>query len=187
MADDMTLHDAIRTRRTVHLYRPDPVPDAVVDRALAAAHLAPCHRLTWPWRFLKVGKQTRVPLAALGVRVKEKRGALTDAQKAKVVGKILDPHALIVVTRILVEDAFQSREDFAATACAVQNLQLSITADGYGAKWSTGGLTRDAETYTLLGVDPALEQIEGFVWIGVPKGVGRVPRPELVAHVRELP
>ncbi len=82
----------------------------------------------------------------------------------------------------------RAAEDYAACACAVQNLMLSVHADGYGAKWGTGGVTTDLETYRIVGIDPDVERVLGFLWVGVPEVVPRGPnRPELSAVVRRVP
>ena len=49
----------------------------------------------------------------------------------------------------------------------------------------TVGITRHAEAYALLGIDPAVEQIVGFLWVGQPSRPHPAPvRPPLSAHVR---
>ena len=55
----MELFEAIRGRRSVHLYKPDPVPEDLVMRLLEAATWAPSHRNSQPWEFLLVGPETR--------------------------------------------------------------------------------------------------------------------------------
>ncbi len=143
----MDVHAALRTRRTIHAYVPGPVPDEVVHRALEAAHHAPCHKLTWPWRFTLVGLAVRQQLAEHAVEVKAaKKGTLSPAQQAAIRAKALNPGVLIVVSQVRCDDPTRRREDYAACAAAIQNLQLSAHADGYGTKWSTGGTTRTART-----------------------------------------
>jgi nitroreductase len=46
------LFNAIFNRRTIKDFKPDPVPDAVLERALGAGLWAQNHRLTQPWRFV---------------------------------------------------------------------------------------------------------------------------------------
>lgn len=58
------LFDAIHTLRAVRRFRPDPVPDALVERVVAAATRAASARNTQPWAFLAV-RDTRLK-AALG-------------------------------------------------------------------------------------------------------------------------
>ena len=47
-------HDRMRTRRTVREYSSDPVPDAVIDQAIAVAGSAPSGANLQPWRFVVV-------------------------------------------------------------------------------------------------------------------------------------
>ncbi len=180
-------HQVVRTRRTIHKYLPESVEPAAIDRALEAAHYAPNHRLTWPWRFTRVGPETRKAITDLAVKVKEEKAPLSDHQRDGVRRKVSNPAALIVVSLVRTDDAFQAREDYAATSCAIQNLMLSLHADGVGSKWSTGAVTRRPETYALLDIPEAQEEIVGFIWVGVPELVPTIQRPELLLHVRETP
>jgi nitroreductase len=183
----MDARDALLGRRTPSHWAPDPVDPAVLDRALQAAHRAPCHRHTWPWRFLVVGPATRARLADVAVAVKAKGGELPAAQVEAIRRGSLDPAALIVVARVEHPDPFRAREDYAAVACAVENLMLSAWADGVASKWGTGAVTRAAETYAVLGLDPAVTPIEGFLWLGHPARFPDVQRPPLDDVVRRLP
>jgi nitroreductase len=44
----------VRTRRSVRAYLPDPIPDAVLDRCLDLALLAPNSQNLEPWQFIEV-------------------------------------------------------------------------------------------------------------------------------------
>lgn len=48
-ADD--LHTFLRTRRSIRRFRPDPVPDAAIERILTSAAYAPSAHNLQPWRF----------------------------------------------------------------------------------------------------------------------------------------
>ena len=184
----MDTHKAIRTRRTAHLWQAVSVPDEVIRRGLEAAHCAPCHRLTWPWRFVLPGPVTRDRLFEIGVQLKAtKTGSeITDDFRRKMEPKLLNP-ALVVVTQRISDNPRMFEEDYAACACAIQNLCLSVHADGFYSKWSTGGLTTHAQTYEVLGVASDVERIIGFVWIGTPARVPSAPkRSDLDEHTRRL-
>lgn len=185
----MDVHTAIHQRRTVHHYLPEPVDDAIVERALSAAHMAPCHKHTWPWRFLRVGPRTRETLIDIGLDLKAARcgGTLPPERAEAVRTKMGNPAHLIVVTRVKTDDPFRAREDYAAVATAIQNFMLSAQADGVGTKWGSGGVTRDPRSYEALGVDPDTEQIEAFLWLGVPRIIPEIRRPSLDEVVRTLP
>src|SRR5215212_11706364 len=48
------LHNFLRTRRSVRRFKPDPVPDAVIQSVLATATFAPSAHNRQPWRFCVV-------------------------------------------------------------------------------------------------------------------------------------
>ena len=185
----MDARQAILERRTAHLWKsPDEggaVPDVVVKRALEAAHSAPCHKFTWPWGFVWAGPETRAEIFDLGVSLKCPNKAPSPRVLEKLTAKMKNPAHLVAVTQTLVEDPFTSREDYAACARASQNMALSIHADGFASKWSSGGLTCHTETYRLLGVSQSTHTLIGFVWIGVPQATPAKPdRSPLNTHIR---
>jgi nitroreductase len=52
--DSMGVMDAIRRRRSIRKFRPDPVPEPAVRELLEAARLAPSGGNSQPWRFMVV-------------------------------------------------------------------------------------------------------------------------------------
>lgn len=180
----MDVHEALRTRRTIQRFAPGPIDPAALDRALEAASFAPNHKLTWPFRFVLAGPEAREVLFRVGLRLKaQKKGASPELERA-VRQKMLDPAELVVVSQVLADDPARREEDYAACCAAIQNLMLSLHADGIGTMWGTGGPTRDAEALAALGLDPARDRVVGFVWVGraelVPSAPKRPPLPELV-------
>jgi nitroreductase len=162
------IFDIIASRRTVHEYRDGALPDGTLERALDAAVAAPNHRMTEPWRFRRVGPNTRAELLAIYLDLKTAAtGTLTEGRTTRLRAKFMTPAELLVVSRVRHDDPSVAREDYAAIACAVQNLTLALHADGVGSKWTTGAVTRDSRTYEALGVDFDSERIEGFVWAGI--------------------
>jgi nitroreductase len=138
-----------------------------------------------------VGRQSREALADISIDLKASRagGPLDETTVESIRRKILNPGQLVVVTQSRDADPERAREDYAAVSCAVQNMMLSLHADGLGSKWSTGAVTRDPRTYDHLGVDPSVNEIVGFVWVGkAGKDVPKVKRRRALDDiVRELP
>lgn len=180
----MDTHTALLSRRTIHSFLPDVVPQAVLDRAVEAAHHAPSHRMVWPWRFTRLGPVARGAVAARAVALKAKGGVLPADEDAAIRAKFLDVPELWVASQIVHDDPARALEDYAAVACAIENLSLSLHADGVGSKWSTGAITTDAVTYAAASVDPSLERIVGFLWIGRAREVPQIKRPEWTTVVR---
>ena len=190
----MDLSDAILARRTIKEFRPDSVPDGALERALNAGLWAQNHRMTEPWRFTLLGPETQralaeagaaaqlqslPPTADEGVRAKVRAGALQ---------KLMSKPRIVVVTCLLTGDAFQRREDYAAVCCAIQNIHLAAWAEGLGMQWHTGKQTQQPQTYVLLGIDPAGEEIVGFLYFGYPALVPPPPMRKPLAEVlRRLP
>ena len=175
----------IRGRRSVDLYEPDPVPNAVILEAIDVARWAPNHKLTQPWRFYLIGPATRRGVTDLAVE-------LDVAKKGERAGPVrrarLDavPGFLALTTRRS-DDALLDREDYAACCCAAHNLMLYLWQRGIGTKWTTGGITRDPRFYALLGIDATKESVVGFIWYGKPKVVPTQERKPAAGLVTELP
>jgi nitroreductase len=183
----LDLHTLLHTRRTIHRYLPDPLPPEVLERALAAAHMAPCHRLTWPWRFRVLGPAARERLIPIAVAEKARKAPVSDEQQAAIAAAYRTPPALVLVTSARSAKPEVERENYAATATAIQNLMLAAHADGFGTKWSTGGPTKSPDTYAAFQIDPAVEEIVGMVWMGRAADVPTIPRPPVADHVQHLP
>ncbi len=184
----MNLHELFSSRRTVHKFKAGPVPKAVVDRAFEAAHWAPNHKLTFPWRFTVVGPETRRAFAHTGIGLKEQKGGpLAPEAKLGIEKGFLTPGLLIAVSCLIGPDPMRAREDYAAVSCAIQNLMLSFWEAGFGSKWGTGAVTRHPSTYERLGIDPKKEEVVAFLYVGVPEIVPPAPpRPPARDFVREV-
>ncbi len=188
----MNLFDAIHTRRTIKEFTAQPVPDDLLMQALEAGRWAQNHRMTEPWRFLILGPQSRQAIAAInGDALLEKTRADAETQakmRADAEAKILSKPRIVAVTCCLCGDKEVEQEDYAAVACAVQNIQLAAWGLGLGMQWSSSGFITRPATYQLLGVDPAREMIVGLLYFGYPAVVpAPKPRKPLAEVSRTLP
>lgn len=177
--------DVIRTRRTLGSFLPDPIDEALVEQALELATWAPNHRKTEPWRFTRLGPETRAAIIALQTElITAKAGA--EAAEAKRQQWSTIP-GWIAVTCRKSADAFLMEEDYAACCCAVQNLMLALWSQGIGSKWSTGEITRHPRYAELLQFDPAQERTVGLIWYGKPSALPTQTRRPLSDVVRQRP
>ncbi|MEO0092255.1 MAG: nitroreductase family protein [candidate division WOR-3 bacterium] len=53
----MEFYDVIRTRKSIRAYKPDPIPDEVLNRILEAGRLAPSAKNIQPWKFIVIKDQ----------------------------------------------------------------------------------------------------------------------------------
>ncbi len=180
----MNVHDAIKTRRTIYNFKPDPVLLKDIERILSGSVWAPNHKLTEPWRFAVVTGKTKERLAEINRSLQmdsfsdvdpEDRAKLAD----KAFKKVMSKPTIIVVSCCQEGDEQRKREDYAATCCAIQNIMLGAWEMEIGMQWSTGKLTRSEETYKLLSTDSAKEYIVGFLYTGYPSEIHKQKRKPL--------
>ena len=181
----MEINQAIKQRRTIHTFSKKRVPNEVILRSIIAANHAPCHRRTFPWRFTSLGTNKRELLCELLMSLKFSNEKIDQVNSKKIKEKILNPSHLIVATQTCTDNQDQKIEDYAACACAIQNLSLSLVADGVGTKWSTGKITKDPATYQIAEIDPKEEEIIGFILIGYGTVPPMISRPSLSKVFRE--
>lgn len=176
------VHRALLSRRTVNDFGaelPEGWEDAL-NRAVEAATYAPNHKRTEPWRFHLLGPRAIRRVCELNAEiVAAKKG---EAAGAKKLSRWLAMPGWLVVTCVRPDDApsmeepaGSTREDYAACCCAVQNLCLSLHADGLGTKWTTGPVNFDARFAAAAGLSDD-EYVVGTIWFGEPAG-GMPPPP----------
>ena len=171
-------------RRTINLFDERAAPEALLIEAIDTARWAPNHRLTQPWRFHLLGEQTRdrvieVDVALAVARNGEEAGPRRRDRLSAIPG-------WFVVTSARCGDALTDQENYAASACAVQNLSLHLWARGVGVKWTTGAVTRDQRFYDILGIEESTHQVVGLFWYGYPAMVPaqkRLPCEEIIARL----
>jgi nitroreductase len=190
----MKIFDTILHRRTIKDFEQKPVADEIIERALSAGLWAQNHHVTQPWRFTVLGPQTHQALAEIygAIQAQSLPGSCSEKQRQtareKGIAKLLSKPRLVTVGSTLVDDATQRREDYAAVCCAIQNIALAAWSDGLGMQWSTGKVIAQAETYELLGIDAAQQEIIGLLYFGFPAQipVARTRKP-LAEVARFLP
>ncbi len=136
----MQFDDVLRTRRSHKQFSGAPMERELLETLVELATWAPNHKVSEPWRFTIV-TPPHFPLlldamtAALGPE------ALTEKGQAKIAkGKaiLLGAGGIIALRQVLEPgDAVRQREDYAACACAMQNMQLAAWARGWGSFWTT--------------------------------------------------
>jgi nitroreductase len=179
-----SIAEIIRFRRTIHTFRPDVPPEERLLHALDLARWAPNHKLTEPWRFYLLGRQTALAIADLN-------GDLLDAQKGPGAGdakraRWREMPGWLVITCRRSADPLRQKEDFAACCCAVQNLALVLWNEGIGLKWATGDIIRDGRFFDLLHIDPDREEVVGLFWYGYPAEVPDTLRRPLAEVLSRL-
>jgi nitroreductase len=166
----MPLADLLQRRRSIKRFTDRPVTRAEVETLLAAAVLAPNHRLTEPWRFYVLGPEAREAYGrALGVR-KAKKIEDPDASRTmreRVAAEHRALPCMIAVAVVKSDNQEISDEDYAATMMGVQNMMLAAVELGLGTAIRTGGVMGDDAARAAAGVAEN-ERIIAIVNVGEP-------------------
>jgi len=175
--------DAIRSRRSIKRFTERPVTRDEIETLLAAATLAPNHRLTNPWRFYVLGPEARHAYGlALGER-KAKKIENPDAARATrdtVAAEHRALPAMIAVAVVDNENPEIREEDYAAAMMAVQNMMLAAVELGLGTHIKTGGVMGDPAARAAVGL-PENERIVAIVNVGVPADIPPAKKREEAA------
>ena len=151
----MNVLEAIRARRSIKRFTPEPVTRDQIEALLDAATLAPNHRLTQPWRFYVLGPAARHAYGlALGERKARKQPDPASGQVLRdtVAREHADIPCMLAVAVVEAADPEIAKEDFAAAMMAVQTLSLAALELGLGTHIKTGGVMDDAAARAAAGV-----------------------------------
>ncbi|MDR7328134.1 MULTISPECIES: 5,6-dimethylbenzimidazole synthase [Catenuloplanes] len=185
------LYEIIHRRRDVRgQFTGEPVPDAVLDRVLGAAHAAPSVGLSQPWDFVIVrGRATREGFHDHVRREREVFAATLDADAAARFARIkidgvLESTLSIVVTydpdrggpAVLGRHAIADAGLYSA-CLAVQNLWLAATAERLGVGWVS--FYREEFVRDLLGIPATIRPI---AWLCVGPVTHLEDTPDLERH-----
>ena len=171
------VHRVIAERRDIRRFRPDPVPDDVLERVLRAAHGAPSVGLMQPWRLIVVrGMNPRIAIRDVAARERLRQAGRFDERARafldqKVEGIVEAPLGVCVCCdhgepgeEILGRGTIPETDVY-STACAIQNLWLAARAEGLGVGWVS--FYRLADLRAILAIPPRVDPI-AYLCIGWP-------------------
>lgn len=134
----MELHDAIKGRRSIRTYKPQDVPDEVVEKLIEAASFAPSAGNIQPWKFVIV------------------RNPSTKKKLAQAAGQAFIEEAPVVIVvcanevRASVGYGVRGKTLYCIqdTAAATQNIHLTAYSLGLGTCW-IGAFNEDQAKKTI--------------------------------------
>ena len=170
------VYRAIETRRDVrNEFLPDPLPDELIKKLLAAAHCAPSVGFMQPWNFTLVSDtETRNAVWQAFARANEEAVSMFPDEKQalyrslKLEGIRKAPLSICVTcdpTRggdVVLGRTHNLRMDVYSTVCAVQNVWLAARAEGVGVGWVS--IFHDDDIRNILCIP---KHIEIVAWLCV--------------------
>src|SRR5581483_196673 len=173
----MDAHNFLRSRRSIRRFKPDPIPDSVMERILTTATFAPSAHNLQPWRFVIIkNPDARTRLAqALTNKMRadmQAEGASESEIEKRVTNSIRRINEAPVLI-LLCRDATAVRADtpeettMAIQSVAAAGLQLLLAAhaEGLGGNWICWPLYAREETRAALNL-PETWEPQAMIFIG---------------------
>jgi len=193
----MEVSEAIRSRRAVRKYRPDPVPEEKIYKILDAANWAPSAINRQQWEFIVVtGKETIREMGASFKKVIEEmtrnlsassgHGPLSREEFIRFAESYGGAPVVIVVLTDAADNDDLRRANLESASAAMENLLLAATALGLGTCWMTGPLRDEKALRRILAV-PDDRELVAVTPLGYPAEIPPAPArvdPELKQKVR---
>ncbi|MFT3679502.1 MAG: nitroreductase [Ferruginibacter sp.] len=165
------LNELIRNRRSVFPDQFVPgkkIDDEIIKQILVNATWAPNHGMGEPWHFTVFTGDGLKQFAAFQSEL-YKQEAGESYQEGKYLKMQQQPlkasHIIALGMKRSAKKSIPVIEDVEAVACAVQNIYLSVTANGLGGYWTTGGITYLEKAKAFFNLE-AEDQLLGFFYIG---------------------
>jgi nitroreductase len=174
MCTTMDVIRAIETRQSIGRVKQDPVPKETIERILESAVHAPNHRLTEPWRFHVFTGKGRGELARARAEIARLQSEAEGEDEEMAAGRISRERKKAfrapVVIAVICEagrDEIETLENYAACACAVQNMQLTAHSLGLAAMWRTGPVVYHDHMREVFGMKEG-DTVVAHLYIGYP-------------------
>jgi 5,6-dimethylbenzimidazole synthase len=196
-AERAAVYRAIRERRDVRRFLPEPLPDEVLQRILRAASQAPSVGYMQPWNFLLVrDEQLRQEIYQAFLRANAQAQTLFTPERqqqyaALKLEGIREAALNICVTcdrsrfgPVVLGRTCQPEMDLFSTVCAVQNLWLAARAEGVGVGWVS--IIEPAELRRLLLLPQEVVPV-AYLCVGYPESFAAEPELKTLGWLPEVP
>jgi F420 biosynthesis protein FbiB-like protein len=192
----------LRTRRSIRRFKPDPVPDPVIETILTTATFAPSAHHRQPWRFVVLKEfNTRVKLAD-AMAIDFERDLISDglpsekiqAQIKRSKDRLISAPAVILLCLDMSEmDAYpdkkrkqaEFRMAMQSAANAGMQLLLAAHAEGLGSVWVCSPLFAQETIQKTLALPESWEP-QAMYFLGypidIPETRERKPLAEIILH-----
>src|SRR3989304_1959558 len=187
LTSTIDLHNFLRTRRSIRRFKPDLVPDSVIQDILTSATYAPSAHNRQPWRFILVTDTSVKTQLADAMAIDFQRDLVNDgvpaeqiqAQEKRSKDRIISaPVAILLCLDMSEMDSYpDDKRNKAEYMMAVQSvaaagmqLLLAVHAEGLGGVWACWPLFAQETIQKTLNLPESWEP-QGMFFVGYPGGV----------------
>ncbi len=187
---------AIRSRRDIRHFRPDPIPDPVLARIVDSAHHGPSVGFMQPWDFILIQDLgVRQQVTDLFHRERQAAACFFEEPRRshflslKLEGILEAPVNLCVTCDPTRGEVVLGRNsvpetDVYSTCCAVQNLWLAARSEGIGVGWVS--ILKLPQLRKILRIPPHIIPV-AYLCLGYPVAFEDRPLLETVGWRQRLP
>ena len=142
----MDIIQAIEDRRSIRKFKPEPIPEEILEKILGAGTLAPSGKNKQPWKFYVVQgakRQEMVEVMMKGINRLENDGVRSGSAKftRKIMGNapvtifVFNPTSKHPLLERHVLEKYADLVDIQSVGAAIQNILLSAMSFGLGSLW----------------------------------------------------
>jgi nicotinate-nucleotide--dimethylbenzimidazole phosphoribosyltransferase len=175
----LNLEELFKARRDTRHFKKDPVPDEVIEKALAAGHAAPSVGLTDATRYYVIrDKNIKKEIKKIFEEYNSKAAALIENESQKALYNSLKLEAIIdapvgllvcydrsVLNNFTIGTIASNDTIKFSAVCSVQNIWLSLTEQGYSMGWVS--ILNYYKFKSLLNLPEEIEPL-GYFCLGKP-------------------
>ena len=195
----MDLHQFLRSRRSIRRFKPDPVPDSVIENILTTATFAPSAHNRQPWRFCVVTdvsvkqkladamafefkhdlEQDQLPPNEIQKRTKRSRERMTAAPVLIIL--CLDMSEMDVYPDKKRKQA-EFRMAMQSVANAGMQLMLAAHAEGLGSVWVCSPLFVQETIQSVLNL-PKTWEPQAMFFVGYPDAIPDIRERKMLDEI----
>jgi len=193
------LHTFLRTRRSIRRFKPDPVPDSVIENILTTATFAPSAHNRQPWRFVVVKDLSVKTKLADAMAIKFERDLTNDSispekiqsqikrSKERITSAPLISLLCLDMTEMDVyPDKKRKQAEFRMGMQSVANagmqMLLAAHAEGLGSVWVCSPLFVQETIQNILDL-PKTWEPQAMFFIGYPQDIPEVRERKSIQEI----
>jgi coenzyme F420-0:L-glutamate ligase/coenzyme F420-1:gamma-L-glutamate ligase len=183
------LHTFLRTRRSIRSFKPDPVPDSVIESILHTATFAPSAHNRQPWRFAVVTESSvKMRLGEVLTSKMQADMQAEGADKSNIEKRVtlslrrMDEVPLVIVlcrdiTAVRANTPEEAIMGIQSTALAGLQLLLAAHAEGLGGNWICWPLYAQEAARSALNL-PETWEPQAMYFFGYPDETPKIKEME---------
>jgi nitroreductase len=180
----MELIDAIKGRRSIRKYRPDPVSREIIEDILEAGNWAPSAKNGHQWRFTVLtgsAKEDYIKMFRTTLDNFIEKHGRNEAGSAPSTLMVMDEAPVLVIVWNSNEYGWPSEEH--SVAAAMQNICLRAFDLGLGSLWIGDVFYAYPETCEYF---DKTWKLSGAISLGYPDTEGKIPKKKSLSEVSEF-